>query len=385
MLFPSFNVLFFVLEIVSVNCEGRTSSGGKENAHKPESRASRSTYDGSSPVVTHGSVKNLASEGDEGETFDVWALAMRLDDPAALSATEDSSSLAARVLNNTEIVAQVGGTATLSCFTGHMSDETVTWLKREDDQLLTVGQLVYVSEERLRVSQCHRTKAWELFIKDVHKSDAGQYECQLTTHPPVSYFFTLRVTQAVAEVIGSKEVHIEEGSQLALECQVLRAPVPPIYIFWYHNGTMVNYNQNLIVRTENFTSSLVVSKVTGRDAGIYTCEPQLASPANVTVHVVTGERPAAMQHGHSSKAVINSPAHNILGLLVCLALGLLLRRDNLSEQHTQFVLQTPRSSLGSPSLTSRRLGMSISIQRHGGLGLNASVGETCNGHMVSFR
>lgn len=26
-------------------------------------------------------------------------------------------------------------------------------------------------------------------------SDAGQYECQLTTHPPVSYFFTLKVTR----------------------------------------------------------------------------------------------------------------------------------------------------------------------------------------------
>lgn len=96
-------------------------------------------------------------------------------------------------------------------------------------------------------------------------------------------------SEAVATVSGSREVHIEEGSQLALECQVQRAPVPPIYIFWYHNGTMVNYNQNLQVRTENFTSNLVVSTVTGRDAGTYTCEPQLATPANVTVHVVTGQ------------------------------------------------------------------------------------------------
>ena len=97
------------------------------------------------------------------------------------------------------------------------------------------------------------------------------------------------VAEARASIIGSNEVHIEEGSQLALECQVLQAPVPPIYIFWYHNGTMINYNRNLMVRTENFTSSLVVSKVTGRDAGTYTCEPQLAIAANVTVHVVTGK------------------------------------------------------------------------------------------------
>lgn len=96
------------------------------------------------------------------------------------------------------------------------------------------------------------------------------------------------ISEAIAVVTGPREVHIEEGSQLALECQVQFAPNPPVYIFWYHNGTMVNYNQNLLVHTENFTSSLVVSKVTNRDAGIYTCEPQLASPDNVTVHVVTG-------------------------------------------------------------------------------------------------
>ncbi|KAF2369127.1 Immunoglobulin I-set [Trinorchestia longiramus] len=316
-----------------LNALGNTLPSSKgRNVQREGSQSGRSSLDESALLVDHGAVNSFEAAPVDGDTFDVWAHAMRLDDPGVLSSSDDSSSLPGRVQNNTEIVSQVGGTATLSCFTGHMSDETVTWLKREDDQLLTVGQLVYVSEERLRVSQCHRTKAWELFIKDVHKSDAGQYECQLTTHPPVSYFFSLRVTQAVAEVIGSKEVHIEEGSQLALECQVLRAPVPPIYIFWYHNGTMVNYNQNLIVRTENFTSSLVVSKVTGRDAGIYTCEPQLASPANVTVHVVTGERPAAMQHGHSSSAFINSPAHQALAVVLCFALGYVSLWHSSNEQ-----------------------------------------------------
>ena len=90
-------------------------------------------------------------------------------------------------------------------------------------------------------------------------------------------------------VTGHREVHIQEGSQLALECQVRLAPKPPIFIFWYHNGTMVNYNEQVIVQTENFTSNLVVSKVTDRDAGTYSCEPQLARPDNITVHVVTGE------------------------------------------------------------------------------------------------
>ena len=98
-------------------------------------------------------------------------------------------------------------------------------------------------------------------------------------------------TEAEAVVRGPQEVHIEEGSQLALECTVLDATTPPIYIFWYHNGTMVNYDRHrdLHVKHENYTSSLVVSRVTRSDAGMYTCEPHLAVSANVTVHVVTGK------------------------------------------------------------------------------------------------
>lgn len=38
-------------------------------------------------------------------------------------------------------------------------------------------------------------QAWELWVKDVQLSDAGHYECQLTTHPPVTFFFTLKVTR----------------------------------------------------------------------------------------------------------------------------------------------------------------------------------------------
>ena len=91
-------------------------------------------------------------------------------------------------------------------------------------------------------------------------------------------------------VTGSREVHIEEGSQLALQCYVKDAPSPPVYIFWYHNGTMVNYerDRDLNVHHQNFTSSLVVAKVTPTDAGVYSCEPHLAKRASVIVHVVTG-------------------------------------------------------------------------------------------------
>ncbi|XP_042210969.1 lachesin-like [Homarus americanus] len=253
------------------------------------------------------------AEEHEREEDDVWAAALTLN-------TAGPSEL--HVQNNTKVFAQVGGEATFTCFTHHLSDEMVTWMKRDDDQLLTVGQTVYAAETRFSATHSHHSKAWELWVKDVQLSDAGHYECQLTTHPPVTFSFTLKVTQAEAVVSGTSEVHIEEGSKLALECHVRHAVAPPVYIFWYHNSTMVNYGQHALeVHHHNYTSSLVVMRVRPSDAGTYTCEPHLATPANVTVHVVTGKKPAAMQHGRNQVGgggVAACPCPAALLLAACL-------------------------------------------------------------------
>lgn len=231
--------------------------------------------------------------------------------------------------NNTEMVAQVGGEVKFSCYTYHLSDEMVTWLKRDDDYLITVGQQVYATETRFSVVHSDHAEAWELWIKDVQESDAGQYECQLTTYPPVSFFFNLVVTRAEAAIRGPSEVHVEESSLLSIECHVLNAPVPPVYIFWYHNNSMVNYgrHQALGVKHTNYSSILTLAKVRATDAGMWTCEPYLAVPANITVHVVSGKQPAAMQHGRkgdeqkssasgSSSALLCGDLSWVLGLLI---------------------------------------------------------------------
>ncbi|CAL4122277.1 unnamed protein product, partial [Meganyctiphanes norvegica] len=161
------------------------------------------------------------SEGGSREDGEAWQLGLLGVNTASPDDSAAAAAAAAVMQNNTEILSQVGGTATFTCQTHHLSDEVVTWLKRDNDLLLTVGQTVYVSESRFSASQA-RTKAWELFVKDVQLSDAGQYECQLPTHPPVSFYYTLKVTQAEAVVSGPAEVHIEEGSKLDLKCDVIQ-------------------------------------------------------------------------------------------------------------------------------------------------------------------
>ncbi|XP_045126691.1 fibroblast growth factor receptor-like 1 isoform X2 [Portunus trituberculatus] len=206
--------------------------------------------------------------------------------------------------NNTVIVAQVGSTATIQCYTHYLPDEMVTWTKRDQDQLLTAGIQVYSSATRYSVAHVRHQKLWELSIRDVRLSDAGLYECQVTSHPPASLFFTLRVVEAKAVLEAGAEVHVHTGVKFRLQCTVQNATKPPDYIFWFHNDTMVNFAKHgrpIQVVQESLASTLLIANVSWADAGHYRCEPHLAHPANLTLHVVEGEKHAALHNGHSEE------------------------------------------------------------------------------------
>lgn len=98
-------------------------------------------------------------------------------------------------------------------------------------------------------------------------------------------------TEARAELQGAPEVHVQTGESLRLHCAVHHATAPPQFIFWYHNGSMINYSppRPLKVVRHHYTSDLYISDVRWEDAGAYSCEPAKAHPANLTLHVVAGK------------------------------------------------------------------------------------------------
>jgi hypothetical protein len=95
-----------------------------------------------------------------------------------------------------------------------------------------VGLATYSSDERFHVEHVRHRGVWNLRIKSVLKDDEGIYECNLSLHPPESIFIEVSVVEAIAEINGSPDVHIHEGSTLKLECKIIQATENPSFVFW---------------------------------------------------------------------------------------------------------------------------------------------------------
>ncbi|XP_004519420.1 uncharacterized protein LOC101451426 isoform X1 [Ceratitis capitata] len=261
--------------------------------------------------------------------------------------------------NNTRVIAQKGGLAVLPCVVKLNSPATVSWIRRKDFQLLTVGLSTHSSDKRFLVEHTRHMGHWSLRIKSVRENDRGLYECQLSIYPTESIFVELKVVEAVAEIVGAPDLHIDEGSSLRLECRLKKATENPAFVFWYHNNKMVNYDaqegfsvssvtvpdtaiksvnktlENSMINTSKRPNSdrmenkdkdyytennsalvtksmsspyllspassiLTLEVVHFHHAGNYTCAPSNARSVSITVHVLRGESPAAMQHANHS-------------------------------------------------------------------------------------
>jgi hypothetical protein len=99
------------------------------------------------------------------------------------------------------------------------------------------------------------------------------------------------VTEAAAEILGAPDLHIKSGSTLKLVCTLRQSTEPPVYLFWYHEDRMINYDKERGVKVHNDRSSsvLVVAEAQKSDSGNYTCVPSNARPASINVHVLNGK------------------------------------------------------------------------------------------------
>jgi hypothetical protein len=157
-------------------------------------------------------------------------------------------------------------------------------------------------------------KDWQLQIRFVQLRDAGYYECAVSSHPSISLFLQLDVTESRAEIAGPAEKYLKPGSTLRLTCRVVENIENPIFLFWYHNSRMINYDAHLGINvtidlgefevqfvqcaqvnwlsmhnlSDNKFSELLIVQTTAAHSGNFTCVPSNAAPASTFVHIFNG-------------------------------------------------------------------------------------------------
>ncbi|XP_046678212.1 uncharacterized protein LOC124366048 isoform X1 [Homalodisca vitripennis] len=210
-----------------------------------------------------------------------------------------------------EVTTTVGQSAYLHCRVRNLGDRAVSWIRKRDLHILTVGILTYTNDQRFQSLHSDGTDEWTLKVSSPQLRDSGTYECQVSTEPKISQAFKLNVVVSKAKIIGNPELYIKSGSDINLTCVVLQTPDPPSFIYWYRGAHVVNYSQrggiSVVTEKQTRTSRLLIARALPADSGNYTCSPSSSDSASVLVHVLNGEsweHPAAMQHGNSSSSAV---------------------------------------------------------------------------------
>ncbi|OAD46954.1 hypothetical protein WN48_06388 [Eufriesea mexicana] len=200
---------------------------------------------------------------------------------------------------------QAGGSALLDCRISLLQDKTVSWVRRQDNgqkvNLLTVGQHSYIRDPRYTVKFQYPDN-WRLQIKPVNSSDEGQYECQISTHPPKYILVNLHINAPSVQIVDAlgeplRDKYYEADSTIELLCVVRHIAMQVQYsvVQWLHGNRILNYDTTrggISVKTdlmeEGANSTLSIARVGPADSGNYTCHLTTMpnQPATIHVHVL---------------------------------------------------------------------------------------------------
>ena len=156
---------------------------------------------------------------------------------------------------------------------------------------------------------------WTLIINSTTKSDHGKYECSINTLPKLSLIIDLAVKEPFladsphskhqtvppkAVISGPPILHVSEGSTAGLECLVSPIHIPPTSLYWRKEGKVLSARNRpgISLEVEKVpgvsTTRLLISKVSQKDSGLYSCVSDTASPATVWLVVSPGSSVSAL-------------------------------------------------------------------------------------------
>lgn len=181
--------------------------------------------------------------------------------------------------SNTSVVISAGQTAYLHCLIENLGDRSVSWIRRSDLMVLTIGEIAYTQDKRFTPIHENGSEVWILKIKSPEVDDTGEYECQLSYHEDeeqrYSLAFSLKVLNSRAYIQDDRDLHVEKGSRLSLSCSILEPSAPPDYVLWYHDGKVLNYSPTVNIRTDTSqVTSSGSSSLPSETSGTFEARPR---------------------------------------------------------------------------------------------------------------
>uniref|UniRef100_A0A182LYD1 Ig-like domain-containing protein n=1 Tax=Anopheles culicifacies TaxID=139723 RepID=A0A182LYD1_9DIPT len=87
-----------------------------------------------------------------------------------------------------EVTATVGQSALLHCRVRNLGDRAVSWIRKRDLHILTVGILTYTNDQRFQSLHTEGSDEWTLRITSPQPRDSGTYECQARHYMAITVF-----------------------------------------------------------------------------------------------------------------------------------------------------------------------------------------------------
>jgi len=216
----------------------------------------------------------------------------------------------------------LGRTARIKCFTYNVPNVSVSWIRYNDVNILSLNKLLYTMDTRVSVMVTPDLLEWELQIRDVRKEDEGKYECQVNTNPLSQMVATLSVTKSFTEIEGDQELFMAEKSFLNLTC-LIHSVETPEGVFWRHTDKLLSTSSSKMmtvtpftkVNTTTFSTSLSVWLTSPKQSGHYHCIPTNTEKATVMLHVLDGDMLRAM-YSNTSRSLHQSSLSLLLSLVL---------------------------------------------------------------------
>ncbi|KAK3798625.1 hypothetical protein RRG08_019112 [Elysia crispata] len=201
----------------------------------------------------------------------------------------------------TRVTYKKGEKARLFCSVMHLGELTVSWRRITMPATLTVGTMTWINDPRIKVDHMAGSTQWDLIIDQIGATDAGLYECQVSTRKKVlRQEVTLDISDLSSgqmkrnpDIVITGSQFLKRGADINLLCSASLPGQANQALVWMKEyqevaadseRVFVVYNKN--PDSNRLNSNLYVRNARPDDSGIYTCksrDEKLVASAHVSV------------------------------------------------------------------------------------------------------